>query len=130
MTKQDHINYWKLTSQKDWDAVGGLIKIRKYAHALFFAHLALEKLCKANWVKNNPENHPPRTHNLVKILSQTSAVFSEEDLGFLEEFNDFQLEGRYPDYMLKIYKVCNAKYTSTIMQKIKPIRQCLLKKLQ
>ena len=85
---------------------------------------------QANWVKDNSENHPPRTHNLVKILSQTTVQFSEDELSFLEQFNDFQLEGRYPDYMLKIYKVCNGKYTATIMKKIKPIRQCLLKKLQ
>lgn len=48
----------------------------------------LEKLPKAHWVKDNHDNHPPRTHNLIKLSSQINFKLTE----------DFQLEGRYPDY--------------------------------
>ena len=44
MTKKEHINYWKSTSEKDWKAVQDLFRTKHYVHALFWSHLVLEKL--------------------------------------------------------------------------------------
>ena len=49
---------------------------------------------------------------------------------FLEEFNDFQLEGRYPDYLFKINKICTLEYTMSIIKKVQEIKLCLIEKLQ
>lgn len=111
MTKQEYIRYWVETSEKDWEAAENLFEKKNYVHSLFFAHLALEKICKAHWVKDNKTDHPPRIHNLVYLLSQTSVKLNNEQLDFLNLFNDFQLEGRYPDYQQKIYKYCNREVT-------------------
>lgn len=92
---------------------------------LFFAHLVLEKYCKAHWVKDNSGNFPPRTHNLVRLLDTTLVQLSEEDLLFLEEFNDFQLEGRYPDYLSAVQVRCNREYTDELLQKVNTIKRCL-----
>lgn len=130
MTKSDHIEYWKLSSEDDWITVLSLFQSARYIHCLFFAHLALEKLCKALWVKDNEGNIPPKIHNLVKILNETKQVFEEDDLAFLEEFNDFQLEGRYPDYLFKIRQICTLEYSTSIFNKVKEIKKCLIEKLQ
>ena len=130
MTKQDHIQYWLNTSQQDWEIVADLLKSKRYVHCLFFAHLALEKLCKAHWVKDNESNHPPRIHNLVRILADTKVRMPEENMVFLERFNDFQIEGRYPDYMMRIYKVCTLDYTLDLLNTAKQINQCLTETLQ
>lgn len=130
MTKQDHIQYWLNTSQQDWEIVADLFESKRYVHYLFFAHLALEKLCKARWVRDNESNHPPRIHNLVRILSNTKNQLSEENMVFLERFNDFQIEGRYPDYMMRIYKVCTQEYTQQLLDTAKQINQCLTETLQ
>ena len=99
-------------------------------HCLFFAHLTLEKLCKAIWVKYNDDNFPPKIHNLVKIIRQTAVVLADEQIEFLQAFNDFQLEGRYPDYLFEIDKMCNKKHTAELLKTVKIIRICLQEKLQ
>lgn len=36
MTKQEHINYWIFTAEKDWQAVLNMYKSKDYVQALFF----------------------------------------------------------------------------------------------
>lgn len=129
MTKQEHIDYWIRTANDDWDAALSLFDNKKYVQSLFFAHLTIEKWCKAYWVKDNENNTPPRIHNLVRLIKSTKLEITDEDLIFLEEFNDFQLEGRYPDYLFEIYKRCDRNYTKQLINKIKLIIECLQKKM-
>ena len=114
MTKEEHIDYWIKSANDDWNVVQALFSSSNFVQCLFFAHLVLEKICKAHWVKANEGNTPPRTHNLVSLVLKTDLTFPESDLQFLEEFNDFQLEGRYPDYQFKIHKRCSSEYTESL----------------
>ena len=70
-TKQEHITFWIEQAGDDWIAVDTLFKGKMYLQSLFFAHLVIEKVCKAFWIKHNKENVPPRTHNLIYLLSST-----------------------------------------------------------
>jgi len=90
MNKSDYIGYWKLTAHKDWDAVGHLFEKGDYLHALFFAHLVLEKLLKAHFVKDNASDFPPRTHNLLLLISQTTLPSSPDHLRLLSQMNQFK----------------------------------------
>ncbi len=94
---------------------------------MFWSHLVLEKLLKAHWIKDNAGNHPPGIHNLLIIIDKTSQSFDENERLFLGKMNDFQLEGRYPDYITNIYKL---KETTLVLKQVDSIRKCLLKKLQ
>ena len=105
-------------------------KIKQYVYELFFAHLVLEKLCKAHWVKDNKENDPPEIHNLVRLAEQTKFNLSEDDMNFLRKMNDFQLQGRYPDYKQNIYRIYKFDNTDSILKKVNQLRLCLLKELQ
>jgi HEPN domain-containing protein len=129
MTKDEHINYWLKSAKDDWEAVIFLKNSNKNLQALFFAHLVLEKICKAQWVKDNESNIPPKTHNLIKLIYQTKLLLDESTLLFLEEFNDFQLEGRYPDYMFAMSKKCDKIYTESLLTKVNQITQCLTNKI-
>lgn len=51
------------------------------------------------------------------------------DKQFLSEMNQFQLEGRYPDYMQSIFKTYKAKQTKQILDRVNTLRICLLKEL-
>ena len=130
LSKQEHIEYWKTTANRDWKFVQQTFKIKQYVYALFFAHLVLEKLCKANWVKDNTGNHPPKIHNLVRLTEQTNLKFSDSDMDFLRKMNDFQIEGRYPDYKENLYRVYKADLSKKILTQADTIRKCLLKELQ
>ena len=129
MDKREHITYWKDASAKDWNAVSSLFTSGNYVHALFFAHLTIEKLSKAVWVKDNEENIPPRVHNILKVLQQTNMNLSPEQSEFIVRLNSFQLEGRYPDYTGKIFKLCTKEYTAEILKSVNDLRLCLLNEL-
>jgi len=130
MTKQQYIDYWINTAEKDWVSVDVLLKGKQYLQCLFWAHLVLEKLAKAIWVKNHTENIPPRIHNLVLLLEQSNIDLGEENMKFLYKYNAFQLSTRYPDYISEIYKVCTKQFTKIQLEKVKEIRVCLLKMVQ
>jgi len=49
--------------------------------------------------------------------------------GFLDRMNDFQLEGRYPDYTMRIFKVCKKKFTEEVLKEVRKIKKCLIEKL-
>ena len=106
-----------------------MYSVKTYVHALFFAHLVLEKLCKAHWAKDNSGNHPPKLHNLLNIIAQTKLNLSESDKDFLAIMNQFQLEGRYPDYKFELHRKYKAAQTKKILSQVDILRKCLLKKL-
>jgi HEPN domain-containing protein len=130
LNKQEHIAYWVETAEKDWAAIQRIYTARAYLHALFFAHLVLEKLLKAHWVKDNESNTPPKIHNLVVLCRKTKVSLEEKDIIFLDRMNDLQLEGRYPEYLEKVYKIYKRKETALILEQVDTIRKCLLKNLQ
>ena len=129
MTKEEHVNYWVDTAQYDWTGTEHAFGTKDYMHCLFWAHLVLEKLAKAHWVRTHQENIPPKVHNVVWLLEQSDMDLGEEMMKFLKEFNDFQLSGRYPDYTKNIYKMCTKEYTYEQLEKVKEVRTCLLRML-
>ena len=129
MTKEQYIDYWVDTAQNDWITVEALFDAKRYMHCLFWAHLVLEKLAKAHWVKTHEDNIPPKVHNVVWLLEESNVNLGEDTVHFLRKFNDFQLSGRYPDYTNNIYKKCTKEATYKQLEKIKEVRTCLLKML-
>src|SRR5258708_26601622 len=106
-----------------------MFNAKDFVPALFFAHLVIEKLLKAHWIKDNPGNHPPKIHNLVSLADKITYSFTDNELVFMGRLNDFQLEGRYPDYNKNIYKIYKRKETEPILKEVNTLRKCLLKNL-
>lgn len=121
MTKKDYIDYWEVTAEKDWVAAEHLFEKADFLHCLFFAHLTLEKLLKAHFVKDNVSDFPPKTHNLLYLLSQTSLAPTQDQLKLLSQMNQFQLDGRYPDYKLNMYKIADQPYTEALLNDVKNV---------
>ena len=130
MTKKQYIYYWVDTAQNDWIAVESLFDTKNYMHCLFWAHLVLEKLAKAHWVKTHEDNIPPKVHNVVWLLEESNIDLGEETMNFLKKFNAFQLSGRYPDYTNSIYIMCTKDFTYNQLEKVREVRQCLIEMLQ
>ena len=129
-SKQQHIDFWIEQSNDDWSAVSTLFEGRKYLQALFFAHLVIEKLAKAAWIKHNTNNVPPRTHNLIFIFSSTPIELSDDRSEFMLTLNRFQLEGRYPEYLTKMHRICNKQFADTMLKQTGELRTWLLNQLQ
>jgi HEPN domain-containing protein len=130
MTKQQHIDYWINSAVEDWVTVEVLFSSKRYFHCLFWAHLTLEKLAKALWVKTHENDIPPKIHNIVWLLAESNVDLGESMMAFLVKFNRFQLSTRYPDYRHEIYKICTEELTIQELEKVKKTRICLLKMLQ
>jgi HEPN domain-containing protein len=129
-TKKQHIDFWVEQAEDDWKAVYTLLNGANYLQSLFFAHLVIEKLCKSLWIKYNSDNVPPRTHNLITLLSSTPIKLTELQSEFLLTLNRFQLEGRYPEYMTQMHKICNERFTRDMINSVNDFRIWLQGKLQ
>jgi HEPN domain-containing protein len=129
-SKAEYINFWIDQANEDWKAVDTLFMGKNYLQSLFFAHLVIEKLCKSLWIKHNIENIPPRTHNLIYLLSSTPLELDESMSELLLSLNRFQLEGRYPEHFTKMRTICNKEFTQSMIASTNQLRQWLLAKLQ
>ena len=109
-------------AENDWASVQNIYMAKEYIYALFFAHLVLEKLLKAHFVKDNSENPPPKIHHLVYLISKTKLSFTVEETNFLNLINQFQLEGRYLDYKFELIKKYKAVETKNILKQVNVIR--------
>lgn len=129
-TKEEHIQHWQNQANDDWEAVITLLKGKKNLQALFFAHLVIEKICKALWIKYDQTNIPPKTHNLNFLISQTPLKLDDEQSEFLLNLNRFQLEGRYPEYVTQMHQICNDDFTQKLIDNTEKIKSWLQEKLQ
>ncbi|MBK5285465.1 MAG: HEPN domain-containing protein [Bacteroidia bacterium] len=130
MSKQKQIDYWTQSAKKDFETMQYLIKGKKFVHALFFGHLYLEKIAKAVWIKSNNENYPPKIHNILSVLQQAKVSLEEKHQLFLLKLNQYQVEGRYPEDIEKLYKITDRKLVAEYVVTIKDIAKCLQKKLR
>jgi len=80
MDKNGHISYWKKSFFKSWIVSNHLFEKSDFVESLFFAHLAVEKLIKAHWVKDNVKNIPPRTHNIRWLVEQTALKLTPDQI--------------------------------------------------
>ena len=129
MTKADQIDYWKRMALRDWQTVLALQAAKQNIQALFFAHLVIEKLLKAHFVKDNQENTPPLTHNLEGLYNQTNLDLLPVYFERLSIINGWNIEGRYQDYMDKFYRLCTDDYVGSKIIESKELMTCLLQEL-
>ncbi|QDA60461.1 HEPN domain-containing protein [Hymenobacter jejuensis] len=129
MTKQEHVAYWKETAEQDWSSAQVLFGAGNYLNSLFLAHLVIEKLSKALWVQENTDDYPPRIHNIIRLLAATSYALNPAETVLVAELNQFQMEGRYPDYSRTVYQQATASHTQNVLRDTASLRQCLLNKL-
>nr|WP_262903463.1 HEPN domain-containing protein [Hymenobacter psoromatis] len=100
-----------------------------YIHGLFFTHLVIEKLSKAHWVKDNADDIPQRTHNIIKLWQATQLQPTPDQQGLAVELNKYQLEGRYPEYVRQLRTQTTAAYTTQLFTEITTLRTWLLSTL-
>lgn len=124
-----HIAYWITQSDDDLAVAESMLEKGHYTWSLFVGHLVLEKILKAIYVKDH-QKIAPRIHDLVKLAKATSAKLSEEQLVFLSEVSDFNMEGRYPDEKNQFAQRCTEEFATDYLQRIKEMRTWLKKQIE
>lgn len=128
MTIEEHIQYWRDSAEDDLPVAESLFKNGHYAWSLFIGHLVLEKILKAHYVRAHQKN-PPKIHDLVRLAESAKLEISQEQKKFLFLVNTFHLEARYPDYKLKMHKLCTRSFTEKQLHEIREMYQWLKSQL-
>ena len=122
------IDYWIESAEYDFETGKNLLESKKFPYALFFAHLAIEKILKAIVVKNTGE-HAPYTHSLVMLAKNTSINITDQMLDKLAEYMEFHIEARYPDDKKDFYKKCSEEFTTNKIDEMDKVYKWLKKRL-
>ncbi len=117
---KEQINYWKLTSNKDWKTAIILFENRRYDSCLFFCHLALEKILKGLVVART-KKVAPYSHDLAKLAKMSKINVSKECIDNLRIINSFNISSRYDSVKLEFYRRCTKEYTSNYLNIAKKI---------
>ena len=89
MTKAEIIQFWKYSSDKDFQTMLHLYDSGDYMWSLFMGHLVVEKVLKAYYISKKDENYP-YSHNLLRIAESAGMDLNEEqqtDFSTITSFN-------------------------------------------
>lgn len=85
----------------------------RFFYAVFMCHLAVEKVLKGLFQQKLQET-PPKTHNLVYLLSKIG-IRPDENIGkFITKLNEASIATRYPDDI----DVLQRNYTQAVTKQI------------
>lgn len=127
MRKQ--VAYWLTQSDNDLPVAESMLEKGHYTWCLFIGHLVLEKILKAIYVREH-QKIAPRIHDLVRLAKSTSLNLSDEQLVFLSEVSDFNMEGRYPDEKNQFARKCDKQFATDYLRRIKEMRAWLKKQIE
>jgi HEPN domain-containing protein len=116
------VKHWTETSDEDFNTMLILFRSKQYHWALFMGHIAMEKLLKAYFVKQNG-NHAPFTHNLYRLAELGGLDISEEYADWLFKITTFNINARYDDYKKEFYNMCTIVFAEEWIEKIKILQQ-------
>jgi HEPN domain-containing protein len=120
------VEYWLKLSDEKLETAKGLMKLKRYADALFFCHLVLEAELKSLVALETKEN-APLIHHLPKLAELANLSLSEEQFSELKEITTFNIEGRYADYKLSFYKKATKQFAEEYFEKTKILRTWIRK---
>ena len=116
LTAKQHVDYWLKGSSENMIDMRSNLRNKRRVAALFFGHLAIEKMLKALCAAKRTVI--PFDHKLLKLAEKANIVLSqaqEMELGVITSFN---ISTRYDDYKLRFHQLCTPKYTSIWAAKI------------
>lgn len=124
-----HVAYWISQSDNDLVVAESMLEKEHFTWSLFIGHIVLEKTLKAIYI-NEHQKLAPRIHDLVKLAKSTSLNLNDEQLIFLSEVSDFNMESRYPDEKNQFARKCDRKFAMHYLTRIKEMHSWLKKQIQ
>ncbi len=102
-------DYWLEEAEDALRVMHHLFEKGDYSYALFFGHLAVEKILKAVYVIRKGE-HAPYLHDLEKLAKQSDIPLTSEQKLLLIQITGFNIEARYPDEKRSFRKKCTEDF--------------------
>jgi len=126
---QQHLDYWRVSADRDLKMAETLFNGKNYNYSLFFLHLSIEKLLKGLVLKLTKEPALP-IHDLRKLFRMSGLVMDDELNEQLREITSFNISARYDDYKQEFYKRATHEFTTKWFGIGKKIVEFLLKKYE
>ena len=120
--------YWMIEADEALNVTNHLFEKKDYSYALFFGHLAVEKILKCLYVDNRKEHAPP-IHNLQRLANLTGLSIDEDRAEKLILISSFNIEARYPDIKRSFREKCTKEFTLEQVRIIKEIYKWLKAKI-
>lgn len=118
MNTEERIYFWRTEAIRTLSVAEDLLKLKHYLEALFFGHLALEKLFKAEIIKITQKD-PIYSHDLLILSKYAKIRLNKNDIDFLAKVNVYNIRTRYQDYKMSLYKRANKKFVIEELSNIK-----------
>lgn len=124
------VTYWIELSDYDIETAAAMLISKRYLYVGFMAHLAIEKILKAYFVKSNKET-APFSHSLSYIAKQSEIfdLFSEEQKDLIDMLEPLNIEARYPSHKKQLFESLTDERCKTILEKTKELHSWIKKKL-
>lgn len=113
-------SFWVSEAEEALQVAEHLMEKCDYSYALFFGHLAIEKLLKSVYVRIKKEHAPP-IHNLLRLAKLSKLTIPQDKVNPLIEISAFNIEARYPDIRRDFRKKCTEEYTKKQIAAIKGV---------
>lgn len=68
------VQFWKESSDQNYQTMQHLMQSKDYSWGLFLGHLVIEKLLKAHFVKKH-QKHPLFIHDLLRLAKKNRLSF-------------------------------------------------------
>jgi HEPN domain-containing protein len=120
--------YWLDEAEEALTIVDHLFEKGDYSYALFFGHLAIEKLLKAAYVLHNKEHAPP-IHSLPRLARMAGIALSPEKREQLVQITSFNIEARYPDLKRSFRNKCTREFAAQQIEGIQDVMKWLRQKM-
>ena len=128
MNQKEIADYWVSEAEESLGVAKHLFEKEDYSYALFFGHLAIEKVIKAI-LAHRPKQQIPHSHNLLRLAQEADIEITDELKHRLIRITTFNLESRYPDYKKEFRRKCTKQFTEQELEKVEEIFVWLKSKL-
>jgi HEPN domain-containing protein len=126
---EEVVSYWLTEADEALRVADHLVEKADYSYALFFGHLAVEKVLKALYA-NRRGDHAPPIHNLLRLAKAVGLDLDEAQTEALVTITAFNIEARYPDLRRTFRRKCTAEFTQVHMATVKELYRWLRSLIQ
>ena len=102
--------FWVTEGEEALRVAEHLVEKEDFSYALFFGHLALEKMLKGICV-NTLKDHAPPIHNLARLAGIAGLKLDDKTKDALIMITGFNIESRYPDFKGTFRRKCTKAFT-------------------
>lgn len=115
---------WLETSEYDLNTAQHMLKAGRYIYVIFMCHLSIEKMFKAI-VNEETGVLPPKTHDLVYLLSLAKLKPPQHLLDFIGKITGASIVTRYPKELSKLIEAYPEDVAKEYLEGTKEVLQWL-----